>query len=133
LLKLKNIKLHFSASKDNLRYSGQPYCIDDLSHHRLIGFDRDLTMLKALEKTGWQISPADFKNRTDSLAMQIELTRQGAGICVTHLPIIERFNELQIILSDVPIPELEFWLVCHGDVQHNRKIRLMMDFLSDRF
>jgi len=65
--------------------------------------------------------------------MQIELARQSAGICVTHLPIIKRFPELQIILADVPIPELEFWLVCHGDVQHNRKIRLMMDFLSSRF
>ena len=131
--KLQNISLYFSASKDYLRHYGEPQSIDDCSQHWLIGFDRDLTMLKALEKTGWQISPVDFKNRTDSLAMQIELARQGAGICVTHLPIIERYTELQIILQDVPIPKLEFWLVCHADVQHNRKIRLMMDFLNGSF
>ncbi|EPJ45924.1 MAG: hypothetical protein OFPI_35880 [Osedax symbiont Rs2] len=131
--KLKNINLHFSASRSYLREHGEPHCIDDLRQHRLIGFDRDLTMLKALEETGWQITPADFKNRTDSLAMQIELARQGAGICVTHQPIIERYMELQIILANAPIPKLEFWLVCHADVQHNQKIRLMMDFLTSSF
>lgn len=28
------------------------------------------------------------------------------------------------------LPNLEFGLVCHADVQHNRRIRALMDFLT---
>jgi DNA-binding transcriptional LysR family regulator len=129
--RLKDIELFFTASKEYLAQYGAPTSLEQAKKHMLIGFDRDIAMLKAATNSGWQITPSDFTNRTDSLAMQIELARYGAGISVTHRPIIEQYQELQIILSEVPIPNLEFWLVCHADVQYNRKIRVMMDFLSE--
>jgi DNA-binding transcriptional LysR family regulator len=61
------------------------------------------------------------------------LAKSGAGITITHEKVIDRCAQLQRILNSVQVPALEFWLVCHADVQHNRKIRTMMDFLAKTF
>ncbi|MCJ8312471.1 MAG: LysR family transcriptional regulator [Saccharospirillaceae bacterium] len=131
--RLPDICLNFVASQTYLEQRGIPQSLDDLSGHNIIGFDRDPQMIKAAAALGWPLKVEQFINRTDSLLLQIELARRGAGISVTHQAVIKQLPELQIILEEVMIPKLEFWLVCHADVQHNRRIRVMMDFMSEYF
>lgn len=131
--RLPDIELKFVACRDYLERRGLPESLQELEHHNVIGFDKDMQMLKAAESLGWGISTELFINRTDSLLLQIELARKGAGISITHTNIISQLPELEIILPDVAVPNLEFWLVCHADVQHNRRIRVMMDFMTSYF
>ena len=129
--RLPDIEFGFVASKNYLQNHPEPQSLQDISDHKLIGFDRDLTFKKAIKQMGWPITDKNIVGRTDFLPLHIELSRQGMGITITHKYLLKRFNDLKTILKDTPLPALEFWLVCHADVQHNRKIRLMMDFLSD--
>jgi DNA-binding transcriptional LysR family regulator len=131
--RLKDIELQMTASKDYLALHGEPTSLEQLTEHAIIGFDRDQQMEKGLSEMGLVYSQLNISNKTDFLPLQIELARSGAGITLTHQPIIEKCTQLQQILPQVPIPSLEFWLVCHADVQHNRKIRAMMDFLAEAF
>ena len=129
--RLADIALRFVASKSYLAMYSEPKSLEDVSNHILIGYDRDRQFIKAIEQLKWPISEKSFAIKTDFLPMQIELARKGAGISVTHQRLLNQFPELQVILQQVELPSLEFWLVCHADVQHNRRIRVMMDFLSD--
>ena len=129
--RLPDIRLNIIASKDYLLENPEPKTMEEFQNHKLIGFDREVEFIKQIEQLGLPISLEDFTNRTDFLPMQVELARKGAGITVSHQYLLQQFQELTAILPSVPIQPLEFWLVCHADVQHNRRIRIMMDFLSE--
>jgi DNA-binding transcriptional LysR family regulator len=73
----------------------------------------------------------NFAMRTDDLLAQIGLLRAGAGIGATHVGLAAKWPELVRILEDVPLPPLQFWCVTHRDVQHNARIRAVMQFLGD--
>jgi DNA-binding transcriptional LysR family regulator len=107
--------------------------MNDINGHKLIGYDRDHKFKQAIKALDWPITDKDFVNKTDFLPLHIELARKGAGITATHKYLVEQFSDLTVILDDIHIPSLEFWIVSHADVQHNRKIRVMMDFLTKSF
>ena len=130
--RLPNIGLTFVASKDYLAKHGSINELSDVAEHRIIGFDRDAQVADALEQLQLPFSANDFSLRTDFLPLQIELARQNAGLTITHNFLLNRFTDLYAVLPNLTLPSLEFWLVCHADVQHNRRIRVMMDFLFER-
>ena len=86
--------------------------------------------MKSIKQLGLPVSEKDFYLKTDFLPLQIELARKGAGITITHKHLIQQWHELNEIMTDITLPDLEFWLVCHADVQHNRRIRVLMSFLT---
>lgn len=131
--RLPDIDLHFVASQDYLKRHGEPQNIEELQTHPIIGFDREQQMVKTVSFMGLCYDDLTIVSKTDFLPLQIELARNGAGISITHSKIIDRFDEMKRILPKVEVPKLEFWLVCHSDVQHNRKIRVLMDFLAKAF
>ena len=131
--RLPDIGLSFVASKEYLKKHSEPKSMDDINGHRLIGYDRAMQFKQAIKELGWPLTDKDFCNKTDFLPLHIELSRRGVGITATHNYLLERFTDLKVILEDVYIPSLEFWIVCHADVQHNRRIRIMMDFLTNSF
>lgn len=131
--RLPDIELNFVASNAYIDKYGLPTDMKEITQHTLIGYDREFEFIKAIKALNWPVTEQDFYLKTDFLPLQIELARKGAGITVTHRTIINQWPELEVILQDIKLPKLEFWLVCHADVQHNQKIRVMMDFLSKYF
>jgi DNA-binding transcriptional LysR family regulator len=128
--RLPDIQLNVVASKEYLLKHGYPKNLQEVSQHNLIGFDRDPQFLKSVQQLGLPLTEKNFHFKTDFLPLQIELARKGAGITITHKHLTKQWPELQELMSDIAIPNLELWLVCHADVQHNRRIRVLMDFLS---
>ena len=128
--RLPNIELNFVASTDYLQKHGQPKSLQEIDQHTLIGYDKDSQFIKSIKQLGFPVSEKDFYLKTDFLPLQIELARKGAGITVTHKHLIKQWDELNEIMADITLPNLEFWLVCHADVQHNRRIRVLMSFLT---
>ncbi|WP_426359414.1 LysR family transcriptional regulator [Pseudocolwellia sp. HL-MZ19] len=128
--RLPDISLSLTASKNYLSSFGHPESIDNIYQHTLIGFDKDSQFVRSLQQLSFAVTDKDFYLKTDFLPLQIELAKQGAGITITHNHLIKRWSELKVILPEITLPNLEFWLVCHADVQHNRRIRVLMDFLT---
>lgn len=128
--RLPDISLGLTASKNYLSSYGYPENIDKINQHTLIGFDRNSQFVRSLQQLNFAVTDKDFSLKTDFLPLQIELAKQGAGITITHHHLIKTWPELELILPDIILPRLEFWLVCHADVQHNRRIRVLMDFLT---
>ncbi len=128
--RLFDIPLGFFASSDYLRVNGTPDTAPALFQHRIIGYDRDRQFEKGGQELGWQIRNEQFLFRTDFMPMHLELARNHGGIVVSHKHLCEAFG-LQEIKVGIDIPKLPLYLACHRDVQHNKKIRVLMDFLAE--
>ena len=128
--KLAEIEVGLYASTGYLEQHGAPTSVDVLKEHSLIGFDQSTVLIEAMNKMGYAFGPHDFSFRTDHLPAQINLARSDAGIVGTHVGLAKHLPELVRVLEWLPIPSMELWIVCHGDTQHNSRIRELTKFLS---
>ena len=62
----------------------------------------------------------------------INAIRAGIGIGPLHIGMAKLWPDVIQVLPDIPVPSLEIWLACHADVRHNKRIRMVMDFLAGR-
>jgi DNA-binding transcriptional LysR family regulator len=131
--RLPDLPLGFFANRAYLERHGTPRSIDDFKTHSVIGFDEATDFIDGAARLGYHFTREDFPLRTDHMLAQINLLRAGAGVGATHLGLARHFPELVRVLADIPLPALEFWCVCHRDVQHNSRIRALMQHLIQWF
>lgn len=131
--RLPNLKLGFFAHESYLARFGTPDKPEDIFNHCIIGFDQDMSFIEGAQALGFNLSKKNFQFRTDDLTVQINLLRAGAGITGTHTGLVEQIPGIVGVLPMIPIPDLEFWAVCHHDVQYNARIKVFMEFLVEWF
>jgi len=131
--RLPDIPLGFFASRDYLAKHGMPMSFDECRNHTLIGFDAATEFVDEAARQGYALVRDNFALRTDNLPMQINLIRAGAGIGVTHVQLAAQWSNVVRVMPNIALPDLEFWLVCHRDVQHNSRISAVMKFLTAWF
>ncbi len=129
--KLADLPLGLFAHEAYLERYGDPKTTADLKGHVLIGQDRVTGLINAYAAAGVALKPHDFGFRCDNDIAEINAVRAGMGIGPLHLGMASRWPDVRQILSDIPVPSLELWLACHADVQHNKRIRVVMDFLAE--
>ncbi len=128
---LTEIPLGFYASTGYLRRHGSPTTPEALLRHRLLGYDRDKQFEQGAAELGWTLRNEDFFFRSDFMPLHIETARHDGGIVATHRWLGESL-QLSQVEPGITLPDLPIYLCCHRDVRHNRRIRLLMDFLSER-
>ncbi len=126
--RLFDIPLGFYASRSYLNTFGCPETLEELFNHRLLGYDRDTQIEQGSKALGWSLRNEDFTFRCDFMPMHVELAQKGGGIVVTHRELAKKLSLEEIDLG-LKLPDLPLYLVCHRDVQHNKKIRCLMDYL----
>ncbi len=129
--KVAALPLGFYAQTDYLKRAGRPDTLSDLGDHRLIGFDQETGLIAQANAMGIALSTANFQFRSDNILAQIGAIRAGAGVGLTHLGLAAHWPETERVLQDVALPPLDLWMVCHADVQHNKRVRYLMTYLSD--
>jgi DNA-binding transcriptional LysR family regulator len=127
---LFDIELGAFASEKYLAKAGTPEDPQALSNHRILGYDRDKQLEEGAAALGWDIKNDELFFRTDNMPLLVELASYGGGIVFTHQDVAEKAN-LKRIECGLNIPALPVYLACHRDVQHNNKIRLLMNFLIE--
>jgi DNA-binding transcriptional LysR family regulator len=130
--KIREAPLGLFAHESYLRRHPAPVDAADLREHILLGQDRNPSLIEAYRSIGLDLAPGDFQFRSDSNISTINAIRAGIGIGPLHLCIADLWPDVVQVLPDLPVPSLEFWLACHADVRHNKRIRLVMDFLAER-
>ena len=128
---LNELPLALFASKTYCRNNGSPQTVEELfdENHQLLGFDRDQKFVEGGRLLGYDIKNEQFLFRSDSIALQFELAKQHAGIVATHKK-LALTQGLQPLLTDIKLPSLPIYLVCHRDIHQNPRIRAMMDYLA---
>ena len=131
--RLPDLPLGFYAHREYVQRYGEPSSIEDFSGHTVIGFDESLEFINAAAEFGYQLTRDSFAVRSDNLLAQLSLCRSGAGIMAMHSEMAKQWKELVPVMQWIQLPPLEFWLVCHSDVQYNSRIRELMHFLGKWF
>lgn len=128
---LFDIELGTYASNAYLQSAGTPTTPAELTTHRILGYDRDKQLEEGSSALGWPIKNDELCFRTDNMPLMLEVACNGGGVIFTHSHVAERLG-LTRIDCGIDIPDLPVYLTCHRDVQHNRKIRVLMDFLTEK-
>lgn len=123
------VPVNLYAHRRYLAAHGTPEGFRDLSGHTLIGFDRDASVIEALQATGIDMSRELFSIRTDSDLAQLALLRSGAGVSACQ-PMLAGPDLVRILPDDFHF-DLEVWVAMHEDLRATRRMRLMFDFLVE--
>ena len=129
--KLADLSLGFFGRHDYMAAHGTPETLSDLRSHRVIGLDRETSLIDVARKLGQPFTSSDFAFRCDNILTHIGAIRSGLGIGITHTGLAAYWPEVDQVLPDINLPSLELWVACHSEVRHNTRIRRTMDFLGE--
>lgn len=128
--KLGDIPIVAAAHETYLAQAGTPRQPGDLLQHRLIGYDRDDTILQGFARMGMPFKREQFALRTDSQIVYGRLVAAGAGIGFVAAYNIAHWPGVRPLLPMLKIPPLPCWLAVHREIRGNPVVRRVYDFLA---
>jgi DNA-binding transcriptional LysR family regulator len=129
--KLGEVGIGVYAHRDYLKRAGSPRQPQDLLAHRLIGYDRDETILRGFAKLGVAVQRESFALRTDDQVSYATLLAAGAGIGFISHYNARQWPALQRLLPQLRIASLPCWLAVHREIRSSKPVRRVYDFLAD--
>jgi DNA-binding transcriptional LysR family regulator len=125
------IDIALYAHQRYLKEHTLPRRLEYLRQHAWIGYDRDQTYARLLERrVGMQFSRDMFAFRSDSDLAQLAALRAGFGIGACQLGIARRDRNLVPVMHTELAISMEVWLAMHRDLRGSRRVRLMFDHLA---
>lgn len=128
--KISDYKLHLAAAQSYLNRHPPITRLSDLRHHRVIGyiqdmiFDRELDYLSATGLDTVQLA-------SNSVSVQINWIRQGAGLGIMHDFAIPFTDGLTKILTEEVSLTRSFYLIRHRDNLRTDRLNRFAAALSD--
>jgi DNA-binding transcriptional LysR family regulator len=131
-----NLKLF--ASKEYLSKFGTPTTVDDLNHHRLIGFTRGKHLFVDLN---WHLKVGMLPGNERTAVFEANasfgrcyLASKGVGIISVpkQHPDLEKYDLVEI-LPDLKGPEFSYYLIMDEILKNNEKVNILSEFLKNRF
>jgi DNA-binding transcriptional LysR family regulator len=128
--KLGNVRMVVAASRTYLARSGTPATPADLLRHRLVGYERDPTILRGFSASGFRLEREAFAVRTDNQLAYGRLVSEGAGIGFVAEYNLAFWPDVVMLVPELKIPSLPCWLVVHREIRGNSAIRRVYDVLA---
>ncbi len=130
--KLSDYKLHLAASRTYLASHPPITTPADLQHHRFVGyisdmiFDKELDYLTAIGVTQTPLA-------SNSVSVQLNWLRHGAGLGVVHDFALPAAPELQRVIPDQIALTRAFWLIRHADDGRVDRLNRFASILTTEF
>jgi DNA-binding transcriptional LysR family regulator len=128
--RIGEIPIVATAHATYLGTHGTPTRAEDLTHHTLIGLDRDDQIIRGAKALGFELKRADFALRTDSQTAMWELLKAGLGIGFAQLGLVRETPGMRELLPMLKPPPLEVWLTTHRELFLSPRIRAIYDRLA---
>jgi len=131
--KVGDIVMGLFAHRDYIAARGLPETVADLATHDIIGPDRSVMDLRAVEE---HLPPALVSRmtvRTDHHPAQLAFARAGLGIVLVHRALGRADARLVHVLPELTPLTLPVWLVTHRDLRHEPRVRVAFDHLVEAF
>jgi DNA-binding transcriptional LysR family regulator len=130
-VKVNDFAIGTHAHESYLARHGEPQSVEDFSGHRMVGYDRDMQILNAMNAMGIPGDRSLFTFRTDDQVTYWEFVKAGAGIGFGSLWLGRQTPGVRRIVPELQIPALPMWLASHQELRTSLKIRRVMDFLRE--
>jgi len=128
--KLGEIEIVAAAHKSYLAKAPPLRTPEDLAVHRLIGYDRDDSIIRGAARMGMVLSRGDFAVRTDDQVVYGRLVAEGAGIGFVASYNLAHWPGVVAVLPMPAIGTLPCWLAVHREIRSNPLVRTVYDFLA---
>ena len=112
--KLTDYQLHLAASRDYLASHAPILTANDLKSHRFVGYIPDMIFDKELDYLT-EIGASAPPLASNSVSVQLNFLRHGAGVGVVHDFALPSAPELIRIIPDQIALTRAFWLIRHAD------------------
>ena len=129
--KIGGIPVGMFAHRRYLERYGTPECIEDMSSHRLIGFDREFAYVREMLKRYPDISHTRFDFRTDSNVAQLAMIRAYGGIGMCQIGLGARDPDLVHLFPGQIDLQLMTFLVMHENLKAVPRCRVAFDALAE--
>ena len=128
--KLADIPIIACAHERYLGRAGTPKKPADLLKHRLIGYDRDDSILRGFAQMGFEMTREQFALRCDDQVAYGRLVAAGAGIGFVAHYMLVHWPGVRPLLPALAIPPLPCWLAVHREIRGSRVVRRVYDYLA---
>lgn len=129
--KIGGIPIGLFAHRRYLERHGTPRTIDDMSAHRLIGFDRELAYIREAMKIYPGLADMRFDFRSDSNVAQLAMIRAGGGIGMCQVGLGARDPDLVHLFAEQVHMQLRTFLVMHENLRRVPRCRVAFDALAE--
>ncbi|MDP1646938.1 MAG: LysR family transcriptional regulator [Rubrivivax sp.] len=129
--KLADIPIVAAAHDDYLARAGTPRQPADLLQHRLVGYDRDETVIRGFAALGLPLTREHFALRTDDQVAYGRLVAAGAGIGFVAAYNLRHWPGVRPLLPMLRIAPLPCWLAVHREIRGSKVVRRVYDFLAE--
>jgi DNA-binding transcriptional LysR family regulator len=130
--KLSDYHLHLAASRAYLAGSPPITGREDLQRHRIVGYIADMIFDKELDYLR-EIGATQPALASNSVPVQVNLLRAGAGVGMVHDFALPSAPELIKILPDEITLTRAFWLIRHADDGRVERLSRFADLLVQGF
>jgi len=127
--KLTDYQLHLAASRDYLARAGAITGRDDLRQHRMVGYIPDMIFDKELDYLA-EIGAGPVALASNSISVQLNWLRHGAGVGVVHDFAMPSAPELVKLIPDQIHLTRAFWLIRHADDGRVERLNRFADLLA---
>ncbi|SEO25757.1 DNA-binding transcriptional regulator, LysR family [Salinihabitans flavidus] len=128
--RITDYRLHLAASRGYLARHGPIRSLDDLHRHRIIGYIPDMIFDKELDYLG-TIGVERVNLGSNSVAVQFNWLRQGAGLGIVHDFAIPAADGLEKVLCDEVSLTRSFYLVRHADDRRLERLNRFAEALCE--
>lgn len=129
---LMTVRFHVYAHASYVKDHGEPRTLEDLNHHRLIGFPENVRApvvgLNWLLEVGVP-EPRKTVLRINSVYAIYRAVESGAGIAALPDYMVHGHRDLVRVLPEVNGPEVESYFVYAEELRHSKRIAVFRDFL----
>ncbi|OWU72024.1 LysR family transcriptional regulator [Roseovarius sp. 22II1-1F6A] len=112
--KIADYRLHLAASRVYLDHAPPLATLDDVKNHRIIGYIPDMIFDKELDYLS-EIGVSRVDLASNSVSVQFNWARQGAGLAMVHGFAMPAGPELIPVLPRDSTLTRSFWLIRHAD------------------
>lgn len=126
--KLTDYRLHLAAHRDYLAAHPAIRTPDDLRSHRMVGYIPDMIFDKELDYLT-QVGAPPVALASNSVSVQLNWLRAGAGVGVVHDFALPAAPELVKVIPDHISLSRSFWLIRHEDDGRSTRLNRFADLL----
>ncbi len=127
--RITDYKLHLAASRQYLQDHPHIADLKDLKRHRIVGYIPDMIFDKELDYLA-ELGVSRIDLASNSVSVQFNLLRQGAGVGVVHDFALPTAPELTRILPDDLELTRSFYLIRHADDRRVERLNRLAELLA---
>ena len=128
--KIGMVGLGFYAAPDYIERCGAPQSMQDIDDHPIVGYDRDIPRIAAIDGLDIAVNREMFSFRSDNDLAQLAAVRAGYGVGAVQHTIARRCGLTPVMPASFGF-ELELWVAMHENLKGARRMRLMFDHLVE--